>query len=94
MSATIRYTYIKQPEICRWNVDMLGNTLSPLLPPHHRSAVLARYDEEFETAYLSEFRAKLGLETQHDGDKQLIKVRAWEQHRAGRGRREGRADPR
>ena len=45
-----RYTYQRQPEMCRWNCNKLVEALAPVLsePKQVLERVLAAYDEEFE----------------------------------------------
>ena len=56
-----RYTYVKQPAICRWNLEKLAEAISMALPQDVSKAELGLYDEEFEKCYLSKMRKKLGL---------------------------------
>lgn len=56
-----RYTYAAQPEICKWNLGRLAEALRPVLPGPLAEYEIARYDSEFQKAYLGRMRAKLGL---------------------------------
>lgn len=57
-----RYTYSKQPEVCKWNLRKLAEALAPELPLVLAEAVLAEeYDAEFRRHYLHKMRRKLGL---------------------------------
>mmetsp|Transcript_59344 Transcript_59344/g.190940 ORF Transcript_59344/g.190940 Transcript_59344/m.190940 type:complete len:648 (+) Transcript_59344:56-1999(+) len=57
-----RYSYGRQPEVCKWNCGKFAEALAPLLPPAASGPVLERYDEWFQAAYLGRMRAKLGLD--------------------------------
>lgn len=62
-----RYAYEKQPSIMRWNLEILGAALAPVLAsdPHHGATIaaetVARFDEEYGAARREAFRRKLGL---------------------------------
>ena len=56
-----RYSYEKQPEICKWNLKKLAEALAPLLPESDSSTVLATYDEVYNNEYMTIMNAKLGL---------------------------------
>lgn len=72
-----RYAYQNQPGIGRWNLASLATTLLPLIDPDIDKAVEAAesavnaFGERFKCAWSSEFRAKLGLETERPGDADL-----------------------
>jgi len=73
-----RYAYANQPRIAQWNLACLAQSLLPLMEGDERARiavaqeVVNRYSETFETAWLAEMRAKLGLEGEQDGDAALI----------------------
>ncbi len=55
-----RYTYEKQPEICKWNCGKLGEALHPLLPTDvSRPALDELFDAEFDKFYLEKMRLKV-----------------------------------
>uniref|UniRef100_F6PQA1 Selenoprotein O n=2 Tax=Equus TaxID=9789 RepID=F6PQA1_HORSE len=57
-----RYTYSKQPEVCKWNLQKLAEALEPELPRELGEAILAEeFDAEFHRHYLQKMRRKLGL---------------------------------
>lgn len=57
-----RYSYSKQPEVCKWNLQKLAEALEPELPRELGEAILAEeFDAEFHRHYLQKMRRKLGL---------------------------------
>lgn len=66
-----RYTYSKQPQVCKWNLQKLAEALEPELPLALGEAILAEeFDSEFQRHYLQKMRKKLGLirvELEEDG---------------------------
>lgn len=72
-----RYAYQNQPTIGRWNLASFATTLLPLIDLDIDKAVEAAegavnaFDEQFRKAWSSEFRAKMGLETEKRGDAEL-----------------------
>lgn len=74
-----RYAYGNQPRIAYWNLARFAETLLPLLAPQAESAVAAAhaaldaYPPAFERAYHAGLRAKLGLQTEQDGDIELAR---------------------
>lgn len=75
-----RYAYHRQPQIMHWNMACLASAMLPLLELEHsaeESQILLRSAlEEFPLTYAKEwqrlFRLKLGLQSEQDGDVQLI----------------------
>ncbi|MFN8694300.1 MAG: protein adenylyltransferase SelO [Holosporales bacterium] len=73
-----RYAYANQPTIALWNLTRLAECLLPLLddaPPRAEALAteaLNRFDPEFETAWQSGMRRKLGLSAEEAGDAALI----------------------
>jgi len=67
-----RYSYANQPEIGLFNLQCLAQALLPLL--NHKAAITAleSYQAQFETAYMTRFRAKLGLTTAEYNDENLL----------------------
>ena len=54
---TGRYTYSKQPEVCKWNLQKLVEALEPELPREQGEAILAaEFDAEFRRHYLQTLR--------------------------------------
>jgi uncharacterized protein YdiU (UPF0061 family) len=73
-----RYAYGNQPQVMLWNLAQLGNALLPLIDPDRERAVaratpvLEGFGARYEAAWLRRFRRKLGLTTEHSGDRALI----------------------
>lgn len=69
-----RYSYSKQPEVCKWNLQKLAEALDPALPLELAEAILAEeFDAEFGRHYLQKMRRKLGLvQTEQEGDGALV----------------------
>ena len=74
-----RYAYNKQPEIIVWNLAQLATSLIPLMGDNTDASVqeathvLHGFSDLFHTAWLIEFRAKLGLKRAQNGDESLIR---------------------
>jgi len=78
-----RYSYQNQPRIAQWNMAVLAQALLPLMQEqlgiddeeavvaHAQSAVDA-YSDLYADAYLRRMRPKLGLQTEHNGDLDLV----------------------
>eukprot|EP00117_Sycon_ciliatum_P046005 scpid53546/ scgid33002/ Selenoprotein O len=56
-----RYSYKKQPEMCRWNLGKFAEALSPVLSQEKTSPLLDRFDSVYQEHYLLKMRQKLGL---------------------------------
>jgi uncharacterized protein YdiU (UPF0061 family) len=73
-----RYSYANQPNVGFWNLHALAQTMLPLLagPPEAAGeallAALEVYKSAFPEAMLKRMRAKLGLSTEHPGDRELV----------------------
>ncbi|XP_072173482.1 protein adenylyltransferase SelO, mitochondrial-like [Diadema setosum] len=68
-----RYTFIRQPEMCRWNLEKFAEALSMALPEELSKAELGLFDQVFEEHYLAKMRKKLGLLLkQLPEDKELV----------------------
>ena len=67
-----RYAWARQPQVAFWNLHALAQGLLPLIgdPDAARSALQA-YATRFPPALLAAWRAKLGLQQAHDGDREL-----------------------
>lgn len=69
-----RYAYHRQPQIMHWNMACLAGAMLPLLEPKYGSELAQEYLQDaleefpviYRTAWLNQFRAKLGL-FQEDG---------------------------
>jgi uncharacterized protein YdiU (UPF0061 family) len=79
-----RYAYKMQPQIAYWNLFCLAQGLLPLLGEKHEESVrsdkaiedaqrvLGNFKDRFAPALERRMRAKLGLETEHEGDASLV----------------------
>jgi uncharacterized protein YdiU (UPF0061 family) len=72
-----RYAFTNQPAIAQWNLARLAECLLPLLASDSDTAVaqateaLEKFAPQFDIAYRSGLRRKLGLLTEQEGDKAL-----------------------
>ncbi len=75
-----RYAYANQPRIAQWNLACLAQALLPLLQGDEDARLTAAqeavngYSDLFQAAWLTEMRAKLGLDGQEEGDAELIEM--------------------
>ncbi|MEM6620801.1 MAG: YdiU family protein [Pseudomonadota bacterium] len=73
-----RYAFANQSRIAQWNLACLAQSLLPLIKGGEEAqlakaqAAVNAYPEIFHGAWLSEMRAKLGLEGADDRDEELI----------------------
>ena len=74
-----RYAFSRQPDIALWNLAQLATALLPIIDGEDRDAALAEaqgvidtFPDRFGAAWLKVFRAKIGLETEDEGDSALI----------------------
>jgi uncharacterized protein YdiU (UPF0061 family) len=73
-----RYAFNKQPEIIVWNLAQLATSLIPLMGEdtdasvNEATEVLHGFADLYHAAWLTEFRAKLGLTQAQNGDEALI----------------------
>lgn len=56
-----RYTYIKQPEICLWNLQKFAEAIQGAVPLSKTLPLLDTYSVEYEKCFLEEMRSKFGL---------------------------------
>ncbi len=67
-----RYAYGRQPDVAMWNLAQLASALLPLIGEVEAAqAAIDVFPDTFRAAWLAKFRAKLGLETDMDGDTAL-----------------------
>ena len=72
-----RYAYANQPRIAHWNLAIFAQSLLPLLDTDQDTAIkmaqgiIDTFPGLYDGAYLSGLRAKLGLGTAEDGDREL-----------------------
>lgn len=84
-----RYAYARQPEVLVWNLAQLASALLPLIDTdqeqaiEHATEAVHRFPDLYATAWLDVFRAKLGLGTARDGDKDLIEGLLTEMAKSG-----------
>ncbi|XP_063309194.1 protein adenylyltransferase SelO, mitochondrial-like [Pelobates fuscus] len=69
-----RYAYNKQPEICKWNLGKLAESLVPEFPVEISQSIIdEEYDSEFQRWYMQKMRKKLGLiQAELEEDSSLI----------------------
>ncbi|GFS38767.1 protein adenylyltransferase SelO, mitochondrial [Nephila pilipes] len=68
-----RYSYIKQPEICLWNLKKFAEAIQHALPLDVSAPLLELYEEEFRVTYLKKMRSKIGLiATECSEDENLV----------------------
>ncbi len=69
-----RYAYARQPNVAFWNLHALAQALLPLLGGDTDAALAALepYKTVFPQALLDAMRAKLGLASEQDGDRELV----------------------
>jgi uncharacterized protein YdiU (UPF0061 family) len=86
-----RYAYANQPGIAHWNLARLAESLLPLVRGGEEESldavrgVLSTFPGRFDRHYLAGARAKLGLVTEEEGDRDLFAALLRAMH-------EGRAD--
>ncbi|XP_065666864.1 protein adenylyltransferase SelO, mitochondrial isoform X2 [Hydra vulgaris] len=68
-----RYSYKKQPEICKWNLLKLAEAIKNAVPLDKTKEIINEiYDSEFKESYYKGMREKLGLKTINVNDEKLI----------------------
>ncbi len=67
-----RYAYNQQPYIMQWNLSCLASTFLDLVSEADLVEILNGFTTDYFTAFAQEYRAKLGLSTEQDNDKQLF----------------------
>lgn len=80
-----RYRYEAQPEICKWNLFKLGETIKDALPlERSKAAVEEIYDVEYKQTYMNKMRLKLGLlKRELPKDEDLVKSLLETMHKTG-----------
>ena len=56
-----RYSYKKQPEICKWNLLKLAEAIKPIVPMNEMVKILDEYENIYEGFYNEQMRKKFGL---------------------------------
>ena len=75
-----RYAYGNQPSILIWNLCRLAETLLPLIDDEKDAAVelvteeVHDFEREFKNIWLNLMRRKIGLNTEEEGDFELIQM--------------------
>jgi len=75
-----RYAYRNQPWIAQWNLARLAETLLVLIDDDPQravdkaTAVIKRFEAQYEAEWLSVMRAKLGLATPREEDRALVEA--------------------
>ncbi|HEY5761310.1 MAG TPA: YdiU family protein, partial [Steroidobacter sp.] len=75
-----RYSYTNQPGIAQWNLARLAETLLPLIDADEAKSVelatevIESFVEQFEMAFLTNMRRKIGLVSAEEGDADLISL--------------------
>ncbi|MGM0913357.1 MAG: protein adenylyltransferase SelO [Pseudomonadota bacterium] len=75
-----RYAYRNQPWIAQWNLARFAETLIPLIDDDQEAAiekataVIERYEAQYEAEWLGVMRAKLGLAREEEGDHALVEA--------------------
>ena len=68
-----RYAWARQPNVAFWNLHALAQALLPLIGDSDLAlAALEPYKTAYADAMLARWRAKLGLRTHEDGDRELV----------------------
>lgn len=73
-----RYAYANQPRIAHWNLSVLAQLLLPLINSNPEEALVAAqaaidtFPEQYQSAYFTRMRARLGFLTQMGEDAKLI----------------------
>jgi len=57
-----RYSYERQPDICKWNCMKLAEAMIPVLSKEQGEEAVACFEEEYHKCWLTAFRKKLGLQ--------------------------------
>ncbi|XP_048731129.2 protein adenylyltransferase SelO, mitochondrial-like [Ostrea edulis] len=66
-----RYTYIKQPQICKWNIKKFAEAIQGVVPLAKTIPETKIFDEEYSDYYTKKMRKKFGLvnkSEEQDGD--------------------------
>ncbi|WP_431025422.1 protein adenylyltransferase SelO [Halomonas sp. H5] len=75
-----RYAYRNQPWIAQWNLARLAETLLPLIDDDQERGIaratelIQAFEPAYEAEWLAVFRAKLGLVTEAEGDRELVEA--------------------
>ena len=73
-----RYAFANQPAVMKWNLARFAETLLPLIMDGADKAIeaanasIARFNTNYNEAYLNGLRQKLGLTAEMDGDQELM----------------------
>ncbi|KAJ8307321.1 hypothetical protein KUTeg_015405 [Tegillarca granosa] len=78
-----RYTYVKQPTICKWNCEKLAEAIQDIVPLTDTKPHLDLFDEEFGKYYTEKMRKKFGLKKELPEDKELVESFLDTMHKTG-----------
>ncbi|MEP0566225.1 MAG: protein adenylyltransferase SelO, partial [Paracoccaceae bacterium] len=68
-----RYAFARQPDVAMWNLAQLATSLLPMIDDQEAvQASLDRFPDLFRAAWMDVFRHKIGLQTEAEGDVELI----------------------
>lgn len=73
-----RYAYGRQPQVMLWNLSRFAETLLPLIDSDQERAIatatatLETFVPRYEAHWLRGMRAKLGMQTEQDGDEHFV----------------------
>jgi serine/tyrosine/threonine adenylyltransferase len=67
-----RYAFDRQPAIAHWNLAVLAQALSSLVPEDALKEGMQHYARHFNDRYIALMRAKLGLEQEREDDTDLL----------------------
>ena len=67
-----RYSYAKQPEMCKWNCEQLAKALSPFAALSKTKPITDEFDQLYSKFYLAKMRNKLGLRKPLETDREFI----------------------
>ena len=65
-----RYSYGRQPAVCRWNLEMLQRPLERVISSSALDAGLATFNAHYEQAYRQQMLQKLGFDVLNDASQQ------------------------
>jgi serine/tyrosine/threonine adenylyltransferase len=76
---TGRYAYANQPQVALWNLAQFASCLLPLMGDEARAvedatAAIHTFRDIYQAEWLRLFRAKIGITTPDDGDRELIEA--------------------
>ncbi|GFS02277.1 selenoprotein O [Elysia marginata] len=67
-----RYTYARQPEMCKWNCNKFAKAIMDVVPLEDTTRHVELFDEEFSQRYKHKMRQKFGLKKELSKDGELV----------------------